>query len=1437
MAEDPSDNWLVEQRVAQLEEISHRRNVLLRQMYRMLQRKHDIGTPLPAEDDDVDVDGVNAFLERFDLAKDPETSSIVTLSQEELDVPIPTADAPADNDDPESDDLLALQPTEDPEIGALDVQRTKPPPNPYRLRPAQPEDQDSDRDELDFLSTPPHSRHRTPSQPPVHSRSASRPTSRPPPPGSPVAIDISDSSPPPPEIIDVDADEVEKRDSPMEVYEVDVEERAVSEAKVQVTNADTSENEVMTEDIEEIDSHAAKPSEMQDPPILQDVGDSTAQAQPLPPHQLATSPNNETPDNVASPVAIPVENTASHPTPAVVSAEGSPAGEPLTEEHQPDRIQPPPAEIVAEPATLQTEIPDTQDSHANHEDVEMEDAQETPTDPASLIVPSQPAQPVAVDSFNVVRATEPGIAEVPPQATTISPAALFMPPIVERRRPPHILRGIRSPALENLGYVFEPSQDVDMGTSDAPASDPTQYHTFDPQYTLPPLKSLPAEYQRKGKLTKAQRKRDKEKREREKDGSAPRDALSKEDNWTPLGLNRWAAVLNANPLYTKVSRATKCLLTKDWGTAFTELRLIKTFNHIENLKDGGRWSFRQPKKQRGVGGLQKTHWDYLMDEMKWMRTDFREERRWKLALAYNLSTAVLEWHAAGDTATRIANGICMKWRPPRSYDRAPEEEDTEMVIDDGHPLPGFTEESAPGDIVDAPEDNDADSQLKPMNPLSILNYNSDDDDDDDQDQDQGQEREQSVADALETSVMIDDALDAADVGVPSTETGSAAIQPKTEEVEDSSALQARDAMAVDSQDLAEQPTEQQPKDQSLEMTPIGLKTDSANPTLMSTTTSRSSDELSAANSAASKAMLKSIYAPIRERIAYSELDKLFLDFDDLDIARDETKDPAVDELDPLFPPSDLASVFPDFQPYGLFDVPSPIFVSDGKKKSEKKSDRDDPNKRAEDTTYSKLVPIGKFMHCKPTLLGPLQPSKKWKNGEWVRLDDYAISAEEMPASKPVDIFSGLFGSNKPVGTQTMQLPKDRRATEIVWTSNEDALLKSLTERYPSNWALIAECFNSARITLSTDKRTARDCFQRYDALLGSGASLDGAGVPMTPTTQMTTRGVKRLASVSAASSSMIPNASEPRKRRRHALVHDAMRKLTRQRLATAQKNALAQRKPLVVHDTHSEYNKLPKMSPAELGRLKAEKEARLNAEQAIVKRKQEELRMQQMQRMQMATANGQPAAVPHQQQVGIAQHQRISTPVSANSRLSPQQVAQAQAHLQQRNLLQGQQAQPIPTPQVPAQVSQVPAQSQPAIQAPTQNGVQAVNGAGTNGTPPQIPQNGAAATAHATYASPPRSAGTPANAVPSATSPRPPSAQAQAALLHATQMQQAVQMHQQATARSGSNIAYYMTPSGTPYTAEQINAMRVQLMQHQVAQAAQAQAQQQQQQQGAGQGS
>jgi hypothetical protein len=49
--------------------------------------------------------------------------------------------------------------------------------------------------------------------------------------------------------------------------------------------------------------------------------------------------------------------------------------------------------------------------------------------------------------------------------------------------------------------------------------------------------------------------------------------------------------------------------------AFNELRLVRVLERIEQLKDAGKWTYRQPKKQRGVGNVSKTHWDYLLDEM------------------------------------------------------------------------------------------------------------------------------------------------------------------------------------------------------------------------------------------------------------------------------------------------------------------------------------------------------------------------------------------------------------------------------------------------------------------------------------------------------------------------------------------------------------------------------------------------------------------------------------------------------------------------------------------------------------------------------------------------------------------------------------------------------------------------------------------------------
>ena len=57
----------------------------------------------------------------------------------------------------------------------------------------------------------------------------------------------------------------------------------------------------------------------------------------------------------------------------------------------------------------------------------------------------------------------------------------------------------------------------------------------------------------------------------------------------------------------------------------------------------GTWSIKQwkklPEPQRN-----KTHWDYLLEEMAWLSKDFREERTWKQALARKCVKAVSRWH-------------------------------------------------------------------------------------------------------------------------------------------------------------------------------------------------------------------------------------------------------------------------------------------------------------------------------------------------------------------------------------------------------------------------------------------------------------------------------------------------------------------------------------------------------------------------------------------------------------------------------------------------------------------------------------------------------------------------------------------------------------------------------------------------------------------------
>ncbi|KAJ3867070.1 hypothetical protein EV359DRAFT_61800 [Lentinula novae-zelandiae] len=923
---------------------------------------------------------------------------------------------------------------------------------------------------------------------------------------------------------------------------------------------------------------------------------------------------------------------------------------------------------------------------------------------------------------------------------------------------------------------------VSLEPPSAPPLSPTQpRHQLDFRYTLPPLDSLSADFKTKNKKVK-QKKKDKEKGKAE----GQKDKEWKDD-WVPWGLNRWNATIRTNPVYKRVAKATKCLSTRDWAVAMTELKVIRAVDRIELLKSG-RWSFRQPKKQRASGGITKTHWDYLMDEMA---SDFREERKWKMALAYNLSTSVLEWHAAGSREKRLKRGICVQWKPPRQG--SPKEQIMEDA-DDVSADPLEIEISTPS------------VPTRPSSALLNLDYGSDDEDD--------EEQEKDVDDALGTSAMVEESLADMKQSSYGDGIGFKDLQPKTEEVEDNSALQT-ESMDVDHPvrseiEITTRNIARTENDSSPERTLGGLKSTSGNPTLLSlsTSTSLSSERSPIPHSKSSKINL---YTPLRENIAHSGVEKLFLDFDDFRII---TTDPLSENtIETLLPPSNLSDIFPDFQPYAMFDLAMPIPPVDGKKKSEKKSDRDDPvNKRVDEVAYSKLYPSSTFMFSKPTLVGALQPSKHLRGCQWVDLDETPISIEyeaPQPFRLPEEFNHGIFEHK--MGPITISTPAvqsvlstpaisspatkfkepPKRAMEHLWSASDDLLLKSLAEKFPNNWALISECYNTAKVTIKSDWRTSKDCQERWRERWSPAATqrlmetestaVDGTPPPSTPILMNVggSRGVKRLASASISNSTAptisTGSGSEPKKRRRHAMVQDAVRRSIKKRNEAAQKNNV--RKSATMHESHNDFSNLAKMTPAEISRRKSDRDLQQSQELQLARaralagpngagtrtpngQQPTAAVVNGIQRPSLSGASAPPVAqIRNQQvQVPISQQQRAATPlVAGNSRGPAQTVTQAQAQAQ----VQAQLA--LSHALAQAQVAQA-AQGHSTIDAQTAaalrgNLQQALAQNGVNGnaqlSPPYIPRDATSSPAHA---SPPRSTGTPSNGA--VNSPRPSSAQA-----------------------------------------------------------------------------
>ena len=117
----------------------------------------------------------------------------------------------------------------------------------------------------------------------------------------------------------------------------------------------------------------------------------------------------------------------------------------------------------------------------------------------------------------------------------------------------------------------------------------------------------------------------------------------KQDYFIPLFLATASTDKRGVPsLDALLASAHKTITTSNAYVPINENQTAKVLKRIYNLQSSNKWSLRQPKRSPEPA-RPTTQWDVLLQEAKWMRTDFREERKWKITAARNLAFACAEW--------------------------------------------------------------------------------------------------------------------------------------------------------------------------------------------------------------------------------------------------------------------------------------------------------------------------------------------------------------------------------------------------------------------------------------------------------------------------------------------------------------------------------------------------------------------------------------------------------------------------------------------------------------------------------------------------------------------------------------------------------------------------------------------------------------------------
>ena len=152
--------------------------------------------------------------------------------------------------------------------------------------------------------------------------------------------------------------------------------------------------------------------------------------------------------------------------------------------------------------------------------------------------------------------------------------------------------------------------------------------------------------------------------------------------------------VHTKPLNELLRTASKTLTTEDQFTAIHERLDYRILRRIYQLQNANKWSLRQMDSVEVPQPV--SHMDHMMAEMKWMRKDFRAERKMKASVCAWLAQRCAEWVAAGEEERRK---LQVKVKMP---DVKHSNDEVEMTEESTEPDLEQSGESAPEDDMNPP---------------------------------------------------------------------------------------------------------------------------------------------------------------------------------------------------------------------------------------------------------------------------------------------------------------------------------------------------------------------------------------------------------------------------------------------------------------------------------------------------------------------------------------------------------------------------------------------------------------------------------------------------------------------------------------------------------------------------------------------------------------